>query len=78
MDTVINTVGGYLVNSNPILETVFAVLGSLIVIMSVLDAIIPDEIDHGFFKKLQEIAVISSIMNFLMRFSLLRNKKEGE
>lgn len=78
MDIIVQALGNYMLANFPIAATLFGILGTLLVIISAIDFMIPDEIDGGFSEKLFNLPVISNIVNFLLRFSLLRNKKKDE
>ena len=58
------------------LTLIAQVLGSMVVGLTALDAIIPDKYDKGFMGKLTKNAIIKSILDKLMSFSVLRSEKK--
>lgn len=61
--------------NNPQVFLFFSVLGTLLCVATAIDAIIPDEVDHGFSKKLFDLPYVGFVLKSLIRFSILRNKK---
>lgn len=59
----------YLKTLAPWVEYVLIALGSLVVIGTGVDAIIPDEKDHGFMKKLYAVPVLGELLKALAKFS---------
>lgn len=53
----------------PWVQYVFIALGSLVVIGTGVDAIVPDEKDHGFMTKLFAIPVVGDLLKALSKFS---------
>ena len=78
MEMIVFSFGSYLVNTYPNLTFIFAMIGTVVSFVSAIDALIPDEIDNGFSKKLFDLPIIKTVLGFLSRFSMLRNKKDGE
>ncbi len=70
---IINSIGSLFENQFPIL---FQLIGVLVVLMSALDAIIPDSIDHGFFKELRDVPVLGKILDYFAGMSILRKYKD--
>lgn len=70
-ESIINVLG-----NNEYVMNVLIGLGSLVTVVSVIDASIPDHIDGGFYKKLQNMFIVGALLKVLSRFSLLRSKKE--
>lgn len=70
---IINSIGSLFENQFPIL---FQLIGVLVVLMSALDAIIPDSIDHGFFKELRDVPVLGKILDYFAGMSVLRKYKD--
>jgi hypothetical protein len=53
----------------PWVTYVLMALGSLVIIGSAVDSVIPDEKDKGFMKKLFEIPVLGDLLKALAKFS---------
>lgn len=68
----------YLATLAPWAPTVLAILGSLVVILTIVDKVVPDEKDNGFMKKLLDIPVVGKLLKDLRRFSLFRAKKDDD
>lgn len=64
--------------NHPMVLLLFTILGTLLVLASAIDALLPDETDKGFSKKLFELPIVGSVFKALIRFSVLRNKKQGD
>jgi len=60
----------------PNLSLIIMALGWIVIIMTVVDYIVPDSIDHGFTKVLYNLPVIGKVFKFLLRASLLRSGLE--
>lgn len=76
METLIEALVNVL-QGNEYVMYVLTGIGSLVTIVSVIDATIPDHIDGGFYKKLQNMFIVGVVLKVLSRFSLLRSKKDG-
>ena len=63
------------VSMHPQVSLFFSLLGTLLCVSTVIDAMIPDEIDGGFSKKIMDLPFIGVVLKSIMRFSVLRNKK---
>ncbi|HNI02737.1 MAG TPA: hypothetical protein PLO94_10315 [Chitinophagales bacterium] len=74
MDTIVEAIINF-IKANEGVELVLIVMGSLVTIASVIDSMIPDDIDKGFFKKINDMFIIGSIIRVVSRFSILRNQK---
>lgn len=70
---IINSIGSLFENQFPIL---FQLIGVLAVVMSAIDKIIPDSIDHGFFKELRDVPVLGKILDYFVGMSILRKYKD--
>lgn len=70
---IINSIGSLFENQFPIL---FQLIGVLVVFMSAIDKIIPDSIDHGFFKELRDVPVLGKILDYFVGMSILRKYKD--
>jgi len=57
------------------LQLIASGLGTLLVAASAIDMIIPDNIDHGFYKKLEKNRLVKILFDKLISFSVLRAKK---
>lgn len=75
MDLIVSSIGNFMLGQYPGLNLVFSILGTLVILASAIDALLPSSIDGDFFQKLSSKPVISNIINFLSRFSVLRNKQ---
>jgi len=64
----------YFMSQIPYLPTVLEVLGSVVFIATVVDAVIPDKYDKGFTKYLMKIPILSGLIKALIRFSPLNYK----
>lgn len=62
----------------PQISLILSIVGSLVVVASLVDSLIPDEKDGGFSKKLFAIPVVGQILESIKRFSLLRSEKKDE
>lgn len=78
MDLIVDAVGSFLLQQNPNLALIFAVLGSLVTVASAIDAVIPSHFDNDLVLKFLDQPVIKNVAKFLKRFSLLRYKKDNE
>lgn len=78
MDLIVDAIGSFLLQQNPNLALIFAVLGSLVTVASAIDAIIPSHFDNDLVLKFLDQPVIKNVAKFLKRFSLLRYKKDNE
>jgi hypothetical protein len=70
----LNVVLDYLVTLAPWVQNVFAVLGGVVVAGTAIDAVIPDEKDKGFMKKILEIPVVGAVLKGLKKFSPFNHK----
>ncbi len=70
---IINSIGSLFENQFPIL---FQLIGVLVVLMSAVDAIIPDSIDHGFFRELRDVPILGKILDYFAGMSVLRKYKD--
>lgn len=66
----------WLMTLAPWVQYVFVGLGSLVVIGTAVDAIIPDEKDGGFMKKVMAIPVLGDLLKALTRFSPFNIKSD--
>lgn len=78
MDLIVDAIGNFLLMQYPGLGIIFAVLGSLLALASAIDLIIPKEIDNDLITDFFSKPGIKNLVKFLARFSVLRNRKEGE
>ncbi len=78
MDLIVDAIGNFLLMQYPGLGIVFAILGTLLAVASAIDLIIPKNIDNDFITEIFSKPGIKNVVKFLARFSVLRNKKEGE
>lgn len=62
--------------NNPTITLILAILGTLVVLASIIDGLIPDGLDHGFYKKLEAIPLLGLVFSALKKFSVLRGIKE--
>jgi len=53
----------------PWVQYVFMGLGSIVIIGTIIDNLIPDDKDKGFMKKIMEIPVLGSLLEAFKRFS---------
>lgn len=60
---------------SPVIGIILASLGMLVVIAMGVDAIIPDEKDGGFSKKLLEVPFLGLVLKALIKFSPLNYKR---
>lgn len=67
----------YLNNLYPWLHWTFITIGSLTVIGTGIDKIIPDSIDGGFMTKIFNIPILGGVLRMLSRFSPF-NVREGK
>lgn len=65
----------YLKTLNPIVSTILQIIGSICVIASVVDKIIPDDKDRGFFGKILSIPILGSLVRALIKFSPFNYKE---
>lgn len=63
---------------SPMAGYILAGLGSLVVILSAVDAAVPDAKDKGFFKKILAIPLLGDLLKGMIRFSLFRSEKKDE
>lgn len=70
----------YLQGVAPWVSQALMVLGSLVIIGTAVDAVIPDEKDGGFMKKLLALPLIGSLFEHLKRFSPfnIKDKKDDK
>lgn len=66
----------YLMSLAPWVEYVFVALGTLVLMGTVVDSMVPDEKDKGFMKKILELPMIGSLLSFLTRFSPFNIKSD--
>ena len=59
----------YLVGLAPWVKQAFMALGSIVVIGTAVDSVVPDEKDGGFMAKAMALPVVGSVLNALKRFS---------
>ncbi len=59
----------FLISLAPWVSYVFIALGSLVVVGTAVDSIIPDEKDKGFMKKILDIPILGDLLKALTRFS---------
>lgn len=59
----------YLMTLAPWVQYVFVVLGSLVVIGTAVDAVIPDAKDNGFMKKILATPIIGTLLLAVSKFS---------
>ena len=59
----------FLLTLNPLVSTIFIVLGGSVVVGGAIDAAVDDKIDHGFMKKILAIPVLGPFLKALRRFS---------
>lgn len=74
MDLIVEAIINF-IKANEGVEIILIIIGSLVTIASVVDSMIPDQIDKGFFKKINNMFIIGSIIRVISRFSILRNQK---
>lgn len=74
MDLIVEAIINF-IKANEGVEIILIIIGSLVTIASVVDSMIPDHIDKGFFKKINNMFIIGSIIRVVSRFSILRNQK---
>ena len=60
----------------PITAIITSIIGSIVVILTAIDAFIDDSKDKGFMKVVLNVPVLGSFLHFLTRFSILRGDKE--
>lgn len=58
--------------------TVLAVLGTLVVVGSIVDKIVPDKYDKGFMSYLYNMPVIGLLLKALVKFSVFSTDVEQE
>lgn len=58
--------------------TVLAILGTLVVVGSIVDKIVPDKYDKGFMSYLYNLKIIGTILKSLVRFSVFSTDVEQE
>ena len=75
MDLIVEAVGNFLLVQNPGLAVIFSIFGTLTVVASAIDALIPKEKDGDIVQEAFEKPIIRNIVKFLSGFSVLRNKK---
>ena len=63
-------------NTANILNIILAIIGTLVVILTTLDAIIPDKFDKGFMSKIYSIPILGKIVEWFKGFSALRTEKK--
>lgn len=68
-DSILNTVFGLFPNVAGWMATVLVILGSLVVVGTVIDSLIPDEKDGGFMAKILAIAVLGPFLTWTTKFS---------
>lgn len=68
-DSILAVVTGAFPTVAAILSTVLVVLGSLTVLGTVVDSLIPDEKDGGFMTKILAIAVLGPFLTWTTKFS---------
>lgn len=73
LSPIISSIGSLFENQFPIL---FQLIGILVVVMSAIDAIVPDSIDHGFFRQLREVPVLGKVLDYFAGMSILRKYKD--
>lgn len=66
----------FLLTLAPWVQYVFIGLGSLVVIGSTIDSIIPDEKDHGFMKKILNMPILGDFLKFMTKFSPFNVKEK--
>lgn len=71
-----NPIFDFLIGLKPIFGTIFAVLGGLVTVGTVVDSLIPDEKDGGFMKKVIAIPVLGDLLKALTRFSPFNIKSD--
>lgn len=65
----------YINTLHPIVNIVLTILGSLVVVGSAVDKIIPDEMDKGFMGKILGVPILGSILKALQKFSPFNYKQ---
>ena len=60
---------------SPVIGTILAILGAIVVLAVVVDGLIPDEKDGGFSKKLFEIPILGVFLKALVKFSPINYKR---
>jgi cytochrome b subunit of formate dehydrogenase len=65
----------FLMTLAPWVSYVFMGLGALVVIATAVDAIIPDEKDHGFMKKIMAIPVLGDLLKAISKFSPFNHRE---
>ncbi len=73
LSPIISSIGSLFENNFPIL---FQLIGILVVVMSSIDAIIPDSIDQGFYKQLRDVPILGKVLDYFAGLSILRKYKE--
>ena len=66
----------YLSNIAPWVEYLFIALGTLTVIGTAIDQLIPDEKDNGFMKKIMAVPILGDFLEVLKRFSPFNIKEK--
>lgn len=66
----------FLMTLNPIVGYIFMGLGSLVVVATAIDSVIPDTKDHGFSKKILAIPILGDFLIFIKRFSPFNIKEK--
>lgn len=64
-----NGVVEWLMSLKPWVEYVFIGLGTLVVVGSGIDKIVPDEYDKGFMSYVFKVPVLGSLLKFVTKFS---------
>lgn len=68
----------YLMTLAPWVSTAFMILGSLVLVGTFIDAMVPDEKDGGFMKKIMAFPIIGPLLEQLKRFSPFNIKDKEE
>ena len=66
----------FLLTLSPLMVTILTVLGTIVVISTSIDALVDDQIDKGFSKKILAIPYLGAFLKELVRLSIFRNKKK--
>ena len=67
---------GFLVVKFPIVSTIVACIGTLVVVLTGIDLIIPNKYDKGFMGWFRNLPVVGDICAFFIRFSIFRSEKK--
>ena len=59
---------------NPLVINILTILGTIVVVGTLVDRVIPDKYDKGFMQKLRKAPIIGSLLAALSKFSPFNHK----